>query len=153
MGLAPCMGYHPIYTLHSYLHSSTIESSLTNWQTPTLIAIVAYYGIATVTDLFFTSSKIFGLNPIVEAQIQQFFKGSESCSSTPVSRAFNLECLLPDLNQNLGYEKLSEDEGKTILARLALVRWFLREILFLGLIGGGGFGVEGVSRDRVGAWR
>jgi hypothetical protein len=58
---------------------------------------------------------------------------------------------LPDLNQNLGYEKLSEDEGKTILARLALVRWFLREILFLGLIGGGGFGVEGVSRDRVGA--
>jgi hypothetical protein len=29
----------------------------------------------------------------------------------------------------------------------------LREILFLGLIGGGGFGVEGVSRDRVGAWR
>ena len=30
MGLAPCRGYHPIYTLRNSLHSSTIEPSSTN---------------------------------------------------------------------------------------------------------------------------
>jgi hypothetical protein len=30
--LAPCRGYHPIYTLYSYFYSFAIEFSSTNWQ-------------------------------------------------------------------------------------------------------------------------
>ncbi|KUJ10806.1 alpha/beta-hydrolase [Mollisia scopiformis] len=104
---------------------------------PRPIALLAYYGNATVDDPWFRSNKVLTEKPLLQSQIQHFLDEPENCGYTTPAHQFDRSCLLQDLNPSPDWKKPEEAvEDKERLPRDTLYFWLLQNNLYPELMKG-----------------
>lgn len=98
------------------------------------MAILSYYGFATVDEPWFVKGMVFGPAPLVLEQGEEWVKEDANTGSTP-AHFFDMESLLPDMTRDPAYRKPEVDEQHDSFRRLGfMLPWVVSIPFFLHFV-------------------